>query len=76
MGKPKKQRKSKEIMGEGCGELDGANVWRSADGWKIRQGSNVRKRISGREEEIDQTIRLEETGPCGRTRRGFEGVYN
>ena len=26
---PKKQRKAKEILEEGCGGLDGASVWRA-----------------------------------------------
>ena len=26
--RPKKQRRAKEILGEGCGGLDGAGVWR------------------------------------------------
>ena len=45
--------KAKDILGEGCGGLDGGkslesgmNSRISADVWNIRQGSNVRKRIS------------------------------
>ena len=48
-----KQRKAKEILGEGCGRLDGSNCLeigtnsrRSADVRKSHQGSNIRKRIS------------------------------
>ena len=50
-------RTTKEILGEGCGGLgegkcleSGTNSRRSADVWKLRQGSNVRKRIREREE--------------------------
>ena len=52
-GRATKQRKAKEILGEGCGGLDGGkclengtNSRRSADVRKIHQDSNVKKRIS------------------------------
>ena len=54
---PKKHRKTKYILREGCGGLDGGkclesgtNSRISADVWNTRQGSNVRKRLSKREE--------------------------
>ena len=54
--RPEKQMKVKEILGEGCGGLDGSkcresgtNTRRAADVQKIHQGSNDRKRIRERE---------------------------
>ena len=50
---PKKQGKAKEILGEGCGGVEGdeclgsqVNSRRSAGVWNIHQDSNVRKRFS------------------------------
>ena len=64
---PKKQRKAKQILGEGCGGLDGGkclecgtNSRRSADVWEIHPGSNIRKRISERARESKKNSHI----PC------------
>ena len=59
-----KLRKAKKLLGEGYGGLDGGkclesgtNRGRAADVWKIRQGSNVRQRMSEREDEQSSKLR-------------------
>ena len=54
----------------------GASVWRvgrTADVWKIRESCNVRKRISGNEEETNQGGRSLILSFCGTDPTALEG---
>ena len=54
--RPAKQRKAKEILGEGCGGLDGASVWRVGRQQKIGYRRSTKAAMSGVKSERERQL--------------------